>query len=518
VTTGNATLISSVISSCGVDALPERLTPDEVDTVLRAVAARIEDRDALFRQGVRNALIQALREKVDGAVADLVDAALAVKTVREKKEPKKESLVLSDPEPWPEEVDGESLLRELRNRYEAHLALPEGAATTLAVWTLYTYVFDAFVISPILGITSPEKGCGKTTLLSVLQMLVPKPLPASNLTPATVFRTIERYQPTLLVDEADTFLPLRQELIGILNSGHCRFGASVPRLVPSGDSYEPQMFSTWSPKAIALIGKLPPTLDDRSIEIPLRRKLPGEEVVPLRLDWVAPYEPLRQKSARWSKDNMNLLRNPNPRMPAWLVNRRADNWIPLFAVADRVGGAWPKEIRRAAELLTKFAGDDTSENTRLLLDLKRIFGETEETKIASNAIVTQLNRLEESPWSEMNMGKGITPANLAKRLRPFGVKPGDVWIGRTEGKTQKGYRREDLEDAFRRYLPGEGQGEQGGQGPEPQDVLIDDDLARLKLMAASTLRRAPARVAGPTDLGGDDAWNDDPCWQEDDDE
>ena len=74
------------------------------------------------------------------------------------------------------------------------------------------------------------KRCGKTTLLDVLGRLVRRPLPTANVTSSAVFRVVEAYRPTLLVDEADTFLRDNDELRGIINSGH-RHGGCVLRTV-----------------------------------------------------------------------------------------------------------------------------------------------------------------------------------------------------------------------------------------------------------------------------------------------
>jgi hypothetical protein len=139
------------------------------------------------------------------------------------------------------------------------------------LWIIHTYLLDSFSISPRLAIGSPEKGCGKTTLLDVISRLVWRPLSTSNATVAAIFRIVELSCPTLLIDEADTFLPENEELRGILNSGHRR-GGSVIRTI--GDDHEPRMFSTFCPCAIALIGKLPGTLADRSVSVELKRRRP----------------------------------------------------------------------------------------------------------------------------------------------------------------------------------------------------------------------------------------------------
>jgi putative DNA primase/helicase len=74
----------------------------------------------------------------------------------------------------------------------------------------------------------------------------------------------------LLLDEADTFVDGNEELRGILNSGHTGDQAYVIRCNPV--TLEPERFSVWCPKSIALIGSLSGTLADRSIEIRMERK------------------------------------------------------------------------------------------------------------------------------------------------------------------------------------------------------------------------------------------------------
>jgi putative DNA primase/helicase len=182
-------------------------------------------------------------------------------------------LVLNDPTPWPDPVDGPALLNDLVAAFERYLALGPYASHALALWVLHAFALSVATSNPRLAITSPQKRCGKTTLVSVLSKLVPRPLPAANITPAAVYRAIEACTPTLLLDEADTFLADNHELRGVLNSGHTRATAFVIRSV--GDDHEPRRFATWCPMATAAIGRLPATLMDRSIIIEMRRRRPG---------------------------------------------------------------------------------------------------------------------------------------------------------------------------------------------------------------------------------------------------
>ena len=182
--------------------------------------------------------------------------------------------------------------------------------------------------------------------MDVLSRLVSRPLPTANASAAAIFRVVELQRPTLLIDEADTFLPENEELRGILNSGH-RQGGSVVRTV--GEQFEPRSFSTYAPCAIALIGKLPSTIADRSVAIELRRRRADEAIEPFRFDRTEHLDRLSRKAARWAADNAIDVRGADPEMPAGVFNRVADNWRPLLAIADRAAGEWPTRARLAIQ-------------------------------------------------------------------------------------------------------------------------------------------------------------------------
>src|SRR5262249_52378045 len=233
-------------------------------------------------------------------------------------------------------------------------ALPESALEAMALWVLFTHTFDAAEVSPRLALLSPLPECGKTTAFCILSRLVRRAMLASNVSLAVIFRAIELYHPTLMMDEADTYMEQRgDEFCGILNSGHTRDGV-VWR--SDGDQHIPKAFSASAPTAIAKIGSLPETLASRSIIIPMRRKRPDELVTPYRPGRDRPsLDELARKCARWAKDNLQKLEGADPVMPKRLNNRAADNWRPLFAIADAIGGDCPSRARRAALAL---AGDE----------------------------------------------------------------------------------------------------------------------------------------------------------------
>ncbi len=357
------------------------------------------------------------------------------------------TVLFADIEPWPNPVDGALLLDELAARFSRFLALPEHAADAMALWVVHVHAHDAAQVSPVLAFVSPEKRCGKTTALSVMQDLVPRALPVANITSAALFRSIEQWSPTLLIDEADTFLKHSDELRGILNSGHGRRQAFVLRTV--GDDHQPQMFRTWAPKAIALIGALPSTLEDRSIVIAMRRRLPNERVSRFRADRDRDTDNAARRCARWAADNMDTLREIDPKVPSELHDRAADNWRPLLAIAEEAGGEWPRRARSAALSLTP-REDEGSASVGLLADVCALFDDQPDPdRISSQDLCEALINLEERPWGEWRRGKPLTPNSLARLLKPFGIRSTKLRFGSV---TRNGYTRADFTDAFSRYL------------------------------------------------------------------
>jgi Protein of unknown function (DUF3631) len=282
-----------------------------------------------------------------------------------------------------------------------------------------------------------------------LSCLVARPLLTSNTSVSPIFRIVELHAPTLLIDEADTFLKENDELRGILNSGHRR-GGGVLRSV--GDDHEPRTFSTWAPVAIAMIGRLPDTLNDRSLVISLRRRKPSEKVESFRIDRAEHLTVLQRKMAHWADDHQKRLAASDPDMGE-LINRPADNWRPLFAIAGEAGAAWPDRVRGAAGAAVE-AMIEESTNVQLFGHIKSIFdgceGGAPIDRIASADLVERLTKIEGAPWAEWKGGKPITQNGLARLLSKFEIFSATI---RIRNETAKGYYRTAFEDAFLRYLP-----------------------------------------------------------------
>lgn len=387
----------------------------------------------------------------EGAAALLgVRVATLDKAVRERRSADHDDATLPHwkVEPSPVPVDGTKLLDALRQVFRHYIVLPPDADIALALWVLHAWTMDAGEISPFMVLVSPTKRCGKTSVMILLQYLTPRSELASNITGPALFRYIEAVRPTLLIDEADSFVKDNEELRGILNSGHTKVAANVIRSVEVNGEHKPRRFSTWAAKAIATIRSLADTLEDRAIIVQLQRKPPGAKVERLRRRDNAWCAALRSQAARWAADNFDKLVDPDPQMPEALNDRAADNWRSLLAIADLAGGEWPHLARQACLTLSGESPEE-SLGVMLLADCRLAFGD--DAVIRSADLVHELTADPERPWAEYNRGDPITQRQLAKLLGTFGII--SVNVRPEVGPQGKGYRRIDFEEAWERYCP-----------------------------------------------------------------
>jgi len=414
--------------------------PDE-----KALIAALARKDHTEYDQVRAEVAETLGMRV-GTLDDKVEA------IRKKLEKEDDSDALPhwQVEPWTEPVAGAELLESIREVFHRYIVMPKDADIGIALWALHAWTMDAGEISPFLVLVSPTKRCGKTSLLILLYFLTPKSELAANITPSAVFRYIESNHPTLLIDEADSFLKDNEELRGILNAGHTKLGATIIRNVEINGEHTPRRFSTWAAKAIATIRSLADTLEDRSVTITLQRKPKGAKVERLRRRDTEELRLLRRRAARWAADNFDKLTDPDPKVPEALNDRAADNWRPLLAIADLAGGDWPEAARRAALTLSGEEADGAV-NVDLLRDIRAAFGDDE--VIRTTELLEKLTADPERPWSDWRHGRPLTPKQLGNLLRPFfivstTVHPPALAHG-------KGYRRSDFGEAWAAYCPGQ---------------------------------------------------------------
>lgn len=362
----------------------------------------------------------------------------------------------SEPAPGAEADSGDAILSDVEAFLRRYVAYPsEDTRVAHVLWVAHAHLMDVWESTPRIAFLSPEPASGKTRALEASELLVPRPIEAINVTAPYLFRKVDSPEgaPTILFDEVDTiFGPKAREhedVRGLLNAGH-RKGAVAGRCIVRGKTVETVDYPAYCAVALAGLGDLPDTILTRSIVIRMRRRAPHERVEPFRRRLAHPEGvAVHDRLAAWAAAIAPRLEGVWPEIPAGVEDRDADVWEALLAVADAAGGEWPKRARVAAVALVAESKESTpSLGIRLLSDVRTVFGERD--SMPSDDILAALYELPEAPWAEIVAGKPLNARGLAKRLGGYGVTSRTIRVG---DKTARGYRREDLADAWLRYLP-----------------------------------------------------------------
>lgn len=350
------------------------------------------------------------------------------------------------------EIDGAALLDDVRTFISRFVAFPdESNLDAVTLWAAHTHMVECFHTTPRLAAVSAEPESGKTRLLEILDLLTPNPMLILSPSVAAVFRKLANEQVTLLIDECDTIFNFRgkddqnEDLRALLNAGYRR-GAHIPRC--TGKNHEVQEFAVFAATALAGIGDLPETVMTRAIVIRMKRRTSSETVEPFRLRIHEEQgHALRDRLALWAESVGAEAGAAYPDLPEGVVDRRAEAWEPLISIADLAGRDWARRSRVSAVLdVLAHRNREGSLGIRLLADLRTVFGDRE--GMWTKDILAALHSMEEAPWGDLR-GKPLDARGLAVRVRKYGVKPKTVRFG---NDTSMGYVREDLHDAWERYL------------------------------------------------------------------
>lgn len=342
--------------------------------------------------------------------------------------------------------NGSSLMSDLVAAVRRSVIVSEFSAVLIALWVVFTHVFERFTIAPLLAITSPEKRCGKTNMLTFLARVCRAPLAASNISDAAIYRCIEQEKPTLLMDEADTYLLKNKTMIGILNSG---YKVTMGAAVRSGKNGINKM-KTFCPKAIAMIGEMPETLKDRSIHIRLERKSPDEKVEAVPEQGPDELSLLCSRLVRWVADNSNAVARVKPEALGLNNDRAEDNARPLLAIASIMGGNWLERAQTAFEAHADASNKSLSHGELLLTDTARAFALSGRTQLLTMELLGYLLNQEEAPWPTFSRGRAMTARDLASMFKQFGINSTQMRHG--NGQVGRGYLREQFTQAFARYV------------------------------------------------------------------
>ncbi len=337
-----------------------------------------------------------------------------------------------------------------------------------------------------LHIHAPAKRCGKSMLLEAVAHIVRRPLSATDVSEAAIFRTIGRYQPTLLIDEADQLFAKNRDLTGIVNSGYARTGRVVRTVEVQAQgvrSFEPVSFPTFAPVALAGIGALPSTIEDRSIRIELQRQPRERRGQRIGLRELAALRKRITPHLMAHADAIGAAMETGVRdseIPAALHDRDMDNWRPLLALAKLAGADWLVRAQRAAEVLCKSSADGDKGNEWALRQVVAFITERRAAVVAewrawvavgrktvpplagrpgiqrpaaachfvaSDTLAGWLLAKDDSGFGDMR-DAGSVKLRVARLLRGFGVQP---TLRRVGGAPTRGYEVPAIRAVWRRY-------------------------------------------------------------------
>lgn len=362
-------------------------------------------------------------------------------------------------------LDGAEVLDDVAAFIRRYVAFPSAhCLVAVVLWAAHTHANpNTWYVTPRLVLDSAEPGSGKTRVLELLALLVQRPEMTISATVAAIFRMLAEEPYTLLFDEVDAiFNPKNggnyEDLRALLNAGY-KQGATIARCVGDASKMRVERFTVFAPVALAgLAGKMPATITTRAVTIHMRRRGPGEHVEPFReRDAREDTEPLRDQLAAWITAESDALSYARPSMPDGVVDRPAEVWEALLAVADAAGGEWPQLARDACTHFVLSAGPSvTSLGVRLLADLQDLYSRRGVDRLPTGEVVTALVDLEEAPWADL-YGRELSPRRLAQELDRYGVRPVQWKQG---GDKQRGYvtwatdkpAQTGLTDAWARYL------------------------------------------------------------------
>lgn len=376
-----------------------------------------------------------------------------------------DTAVFTNPEHG-EQFTGAEVLDDLTAFYRTYMALPNRhCAPVMALWAAHTYMAHNADVTPRLVFQSPEPGSGKTRGLELLELTAWRPKLTMNTSPAALFRRIETsgdHPVTILQDEFDAVWsrnasPGAEDLRALYNSGYRR-GATVDRCEGDGAKMQVREFRVYAPVAMAgLSGRLPGTVETRSIIIDMQRRAPNERVGDFRKRRAAAeIEPVVSNLAYWVTQIGAKFGEDHIDLPAGVTDRAAELWEVLVFLADQAGGQWPILARAACEHFVLHRTKDASSiGIRLLADIRTVFTETGSTHMSTPTLLAKLYALPESEWKDF-YGKDLTDRQLAAKLKPYDVRPHQIWETNT-GK-QRGYSTDGrdgiggLAEAWERYL------------------------------------------------------------------
>ncbi len=301
----------------------------------------------------------------------------------------------------PIESSAEEIYLDIYNELKQYLILKEEEYCIIALWIMASWLVDDFSTCPYLCMIAP-KSSGKTAVLNVLGELAYRSVSAISVTAASLFRAIEMWHITLLIDEAEYQIRSETEagqaLYGCLNGGYKR-GSYALRIEGDGSSSTrvPAAYDVFGFKAIAATKLFHPTLESRSIIINMVQGMPQKIIIePGKMALI------RAKLLFWRFETLGKLPIVFPNSK---IGRLIEMFIPLFTVAQLFKKKVGRQNKVKFEEINKILIDKIKEmeidrkeeeqGSEDAMVISAIYDLSENERISTKEIATHLKWIDE---------------------------------------------------------------------------------------------------------------------------
>ena len=311
----------------------------------------------------------------------------------------------------------------------------------MAHYILMTWVYDKFTAVPYVRFLG-EPESGKTRCLQVVGDLAYKAIHCSGATTAApLFRLMEFYHGTLIIDEADyKSSDLWSEIIKILNNGYMK-GLPILRC---GEDYDPRSYDPFGPKILSTRK----TFDDYALETRcitlrtqerrIRRDIPRQ----LPQCFCEEARELRGKLLKWRFDNYHRIQSDESSLLS-LEPRLTQIGAPIYSVSCDAGFK-----SRLVAFLAQHADEQRAERPQaVIVEAIRIeMSSLEKIDLGVKDLAIRASVVA-SGWS---IEGGFSPKRCGHLVRSLGFHP---------VRTREGYRfpvtKKELAELIFRYQKAE---------------------------------------------------------------
>ena len=336
--------------------------------------------------------------------------------------------------PWPmpgaPEEPGDNLWDDIHKFIYEYIDLADDRLyDVLTAWIFSSWITEAWTVVPYIQILGP-KNSGKTRLLEVLHALCYRGIMSSNISEPALFRSVEAWKPTLLLDETEIYNnESRSAVQNLLNSGYRRGQYAIRvRNVEKGQPVL-DLFDVFGLKALSGTAGLRDTLESRCIVIKMEKNI---RKVKFKIDEEYSKK-LRSRLLLWRFRELSEISEVNEALQKEveaLQKYKDGRFVELFSCLATVANHGKANILSYASdaYQIKMDEEETSIESEILYAIIKSHPNLEGGKLSTQSISDAFNegRSEREAWNIRSVGRVVERLGLQKK-RMTGGKSGWVW-------------------------------------------------------------------------------------------